>query len=81
MPRGSASEPDARSLDELGVAPGRTEAAGAARSLVQFVDLVPAGLYHRSEDELGDLARGQAAEVPQKDVERLRKALKTDKGA
>ncbi|WP_230280852.1 pseudouridine synthase [Croceicoccus sp. Ery15] len=30
---------------------------------------------------LGDLARGQAAEVPQKDVERLRKALKTDKGA
>ena len=27
---------------------------------------------------LGDLPRGQAAEVPQKDVERLRKALKAE---
>ncbi|WP_232468763.1 pseudouridine synthase [Croceicoccus marinus] len=30
---------------------------------------------------LGDLPRGQAAEVPQKDVERLRKSLKADKSA
>ncbi len=28
---------------------------------------------------LGDLPRGQAAEVPQKDVERLRKMLKAEK--
>jgi len=50
---------------EPGVPPGRTEAARAAISRFEFLDLVPRGLHHRGKYDLRNAIAARDAEIAQ----------------